>query len=62
MQPWFVAVDGSVQAPALVRAIWPVWRLLRTRWLAGLERQMSPCDLRRAEIIVERRLLELTCS
>lgn len=60
MQPWFVALDGSVHAPALVRAIWPVWRLLRTGWLTWLERQMSPCDQRRAEVILERRLLELT--
>lgn len=43
-----------------MRGIWPLYRLARIAWLRWLEQQMSPADERQPELIVERRLLELT--
>lgn len=43
----------------MIRAgLWPVWVLIRTWWLAWLQRQMSPADMRQPELILERRQLE----
>lgn len=42
------------------RALRPLWLVARTAWLRWLERQMSPSDMRQPELIVERRLLELS--
>lgn len=44
----------------MMRALWPLvrqWRLFRLRWL---QTQMPAHDMRQPELIVERRLLELS--